>query len=177
MASTPSKSLTSHLTALSTVRPYTAATEHTFLTRAGKGTLNKDTLGLYLSQDRLYAAHGYVTFLGHLLAKIPFFSSRAFDSPEEKFLQRVVRTVEYSLQNVIREVNFFNDTAKKFGLDVDGWKERKGTRDYLAEMAKVGALGTMEDAVIFLWAMERVRSTLSPPEIGIRIAEAGGSFS
>jgi len=125
-------------------------------TRAGKGTLSKDALGLYLSQDRLYAAHGYVTFLGHLLSKIPFSSSRPFDSPKEKFLQRIVRIIDYSLQNVIREVNFFGTVAEKFGLELDGWKERKGTRDYLAELTRVGASGTWEDGVIFLWAMERV---------------------
>lgn len=151
-------SLTSHLLSLSTVRPYSAATEHAFLVRAGNGTLSKDTLGLYLSQDRLYAAHGYVTYLGHLLAKVPFSSSRPFNSPYEKFLHRIVRIIEYSLQNVIREVNFFNDTATRFGLDIDGWKERKGTRDYLAEMTRVGASGTIEDGIVFLWAMERVRT-------------------
>lgn len=158
--STTAPSLTSHLTALSTLRPYSAATEHAFLTRAGNGTLSKDALGLYLSQDRIYAAHGYVTFLGQLLAKIPFSSSRPFKSPYEKLLQRIVRIVEYSLQNVIREVNFFVGTASKFELDIDGWKERKGTRDYLAELGRIGAAGTMEDCVIFLWAMERV-STMS----------------
>ncbi|KAH8103102.1 heme oxygenase-like protein [Cristinia sonorae] len=139
-------SLTSHLTSLSTVRPYSAATEHAFLTQAGKGVVSKHALGLYLSQDRLYAAHGYVKFVGHILAKVPFSSSRPFDSPYEKFLQHVVGVVEYSLRNVIRE----------FGLDVDGWKERKGTRDYLAEMARISVEGSFEDSLIFLWAMERV---------------------
>lgn len=151
-------SLTSHLTSLSTFRPYFAATQHAFLTQAGKGDLSKDTLGLYLSQDRLYAAHGYVTFLGHLLSRLPFSSSRPFDSPKEKFLQRIVRIVEFSLQNVLREVGFFEEVAGKFGLNIDGWKERKATRDYLAEMARIGAEGTMEDKIVFLWAMERVRS-------------------
>ncbi|THH30646.1 hypothetical protein EUX98_g3522 [Antrodiella citrinella] len=154
--STATPSLTSHLTSLSSVRPYSAATEHAFLTRAGNGTLSKDALALYLSQDRLYVAHGSVTFLGQLLAKIPFSSSRSFSSPKEKFLQRIVRIIDYALQNVIREVNFFNNVAEKFALDINAWNERKSTRDYLAELARVGACGTMEDGVIFLWAMERV---------------------
>ncbi|TCD71938.1 hypothetical protein EIP91_000070 [Steccherinum ochraceum] len=154
----PPPSLTSHLTSLPTARPYSAATHHPFLTAAGSGTLAPASLALFLSQDRLYAAHGYVTFLGHLLTKIPFASSRSFASPEEELFQRVVRIVEYSLQNVLREVGFFGDTAARFGLDLEGWTERKGTRDYLAELARVGALGTMEDCMVFLWAMERVRS-------------------
>ncbi|KAJ2990339.1 hypothetical protein NUW54_g8498 [Trametes sanguinea] len=36
------------------------------------------------------------------------------------------------------------------------WRERKATRDYTAEMARMGALGSLEDGLVFLWAMERV---------------------
>ena len=123
--SSATPSLTSHLVSLSTVRPYSAATEHAFLTQAGKGTLSKDVLGLYLCQDRLFVAHSAIAFLGQVFAKIPFSSSRPFNSPRSQALQRIVRTIDYALKNVIREVNFFNDVAEKFGLDVDGWKERK----------------------------------------------------
>lgn len=161
MSTTPP--LTSHLYSLSTVRPYSAATEHAFLTAAGNGTLSHAELSLYLSQDRLYAAHAYPRFIGLLLAAIPFSSLHALDSPQELLHRRVVRLADYALANVLRETQFFVDTAKKHRLDLDAWKERKQTRDYTAEMIRVGAAGRMEDAIVFLWAMERVRH--SPSEL------------
>ncbi|KAJ3478186.1 hypothetical protein NLI96_g9935 [Meripilus lineatus] len=154
----PEKStlLTAHLRSLPTVRPYSAATEHEFLASAGKGTLSADRLALYLSQDRLYAAHAYPIFMGQLLAAINFSSLHARNSTEEKSNQRIVKVVSDALQNVIREVGFFDEVAEKFGLEVDGWRERKATRDYTAEMGRLGATGTVQDMLVFLWAMERV---------------------
>lgn len=154
-----SESLTSHLDNLSTICPYTAATEHNFLAAAGSGTLSKDLLSVFLSQDRIYAAHAYPKFIGNILASVPFSSLDAPDSDREKFNQRVVAVLGGALQNVIREANFFNDVAKKHGLQLTSWRERKATRDYTAEMGRVGANGRLEDGLIFLWAMERVSMT------------------
>lgn len=151
-----SESLTSHLVRLSTVRSYTAATEHPFLASAGDGRLSKDLLSVYLSQDRLYAAHAYPKFVGCLLASVPFSSLDGIDCDRENYNQRVVAVLGGALQNVIREVNFFRDVAEKYGLQLSGWRERKATRDYTAEMSRVGASGRLEDGIVFLWAMERV---------------------
>ena len=60
------------------------------------------------------------------------------------------------MQNVVREVGFFGDTAKQYNLKIEGWKERKGTRDYTAEMARL-ATASLEENMVFLWAMEKVR--------------------
>lgn len=152
------QSLTSHLYSLSTTRPYSAATEHAFLTAAGNGTLSQEHLSLYLAQDRLYAAHAYPRFIGLLLASVPFSSLHTLDSPQEQLNQRVVRLANYALSNVIREAGFFVETANKYGLNLEGWKERKQTRDYTAEMIRIGAAGKLEDSIVFLWAMERVCS-------------------
>ncbi|GJE94559.1 heme oxygenase-like protein [Phanerochaete sordida] len=148
--------LTSHLYSLSTSRPYSAATEHRFLTTAGNGTLSAEHVSLWLAQDRLYAAHAYPRFIGLLLASVPFSSRHPLASPQEALHKRIVALASYALTNVVREVNFFGDTAKQFGLDLGAWKERKETRDYTAEMIRVGATGSVEDMLVFLWAMERV---------------------
>ncbi|KAI0703682.1 heme oxygenase-like protein [Cerioporus squamosus] len=132
--------LTTHLVSLSTPRPYAAATEHAFLTAAGTGTLPLPLLSLYLSQDRIYAAHGYPRFIGQLLTRIP----------------DVVKLLAFALQNVHREVGMFAEVERKYGLNFGQWRERKATRDYTAEMARVGAFGTLEDGLVFLWAMERL---------------------
>ena len=149
--------LTTHLASLSTPRPYAAATEHAFLTAAGTGVLPPPLLSLYLSQDRLYAAHAYPRFLGHLLARVPFSSLHAPDSREEHFHAEVVGVLADALQNVRREVALFAEIEAKHALPrFAGWRERKATRDYTAEMARVGAVGSFEDGLVFLWAMERV---------------------
>ncbi|KAH9852208.1 heme oxygenase-like protein [Lenzites betulinus] len=147
--------LTAHLASLSTPRPYSAATQHPFLTAAGTGTLPPALLSLYLSQDRIYAAHAYPRFLGQLLARVPVASTDAPDSPAE----RLVGVLADALQNVRREVALFGAVEREEAHALPpfmSWRERKATRDYTAEMARVGALGTFEDGLVFLWAMERV---------------------
>ncbi|KAI0918822.1 hypothetical protein AcW1_009466 [Taiwanofungus camphoratus] len=153
--SAPDK-LTTHLLSLSTPRPYSAATEHPFLAAAGRGTLPPALLALYLSQDRIYAAHAYPAFIGRLLAAVPFSSLDDPNSPEERLNQRIVQALSGALENVVREVAFFGETAERWGLQLKGWKERKATRDYTAEMARIGAEGRIEDGLVFLWAMEQV---------------------
>ncbi|KAF7794918.1 hypothetical protein EIP86_006061 [Pleurotus ostreatoroseus] len=151
-----SETLTQHLQSLSTVVPYTAATEHAFLVAAGTGKLSKEHLGLYLYQDRLYAAHAYPRFIGHLISAIPFSSLHAIRSKAEQDNQHIIRSLTYSLQNVVREINFFVETADKYGLRLEGWKERKATRDYMDSMAAVSSWGSLADGLVFLWAMEQV---------------------
>lgn len=153
-----SQTLTSHLQSLSTAVPYSAATQHPFLVAAGTGKLSKELLSLYLFQDRLYAAHAYPRFAGQLLAAVPFSSTDTLKSPEEQLNQLIVRVLVYSLQNCVRESQFFFvEVSEKFGLDLEGWKERKATRDYMDSMAATVAWGGLASGLVFIWAMERVR--------------------
>lgn len=149
-------SLTEHLPTIKTVCPYDKATKHPFLTAAGEGTLPLPRLALWLAQDRLYAAHGYPRFIGRLIAAIPYSSEHATLSKEEKQNARTLQVLVICLQNVVREVGFFDDLGTAHGFNVNGWKERKGTRDYLAEMARVSSEGDLFDGLVFLWAMEKV---------------------
>lgn len=52
-------------------------------------------------------------------------------------LHRIVALLSYAPQNVVREVKFFEETAQSYGLGLEGWRERKATRDYTAEIARV----------------------------------------
>lgn len=152
-----SKTLTDNLISLRTIpRPYSAATQHAFLSAAGSGSLTDLSLSLWLSQDRIYAAHAYPRFIGLLISKIPFVSSHSLDSAEEQRNQRILKLLVYSLDNIVREAAFFKETSKKWGLDIERWSERKATRDYTAEMARVASLESLESGLVFLWAMERV---------------------
>ncbi|KAH7925446.1 heme oxygenase-like protein [Leucogyrophana mollusca] len=188
-------SLTAHLLALRTQTPYAAATQHPFLTDAGRLVLPRARLSLWLSQDKIYAADAYPRFVALLIAKIPLGDGgpgdalHTYTNPdgsqiEESRNRRTLRILVGALQNIVREVGFFEDTAARWGLEIGGagdaegdWVERRGTRDYTAEMARVASLGTLEEGLVFLWAMEQayldawryVKSLLPPlPE-----AEAG----
>ncbi|KAJ3509708.1 hypothetical protein NLJ89_g5075 [Agrocybe chaxingu] len=150
-------SLTNHLLSFHrTPEAYTAATQHPFLTQAGDGTLPPSRLALWLSQDRIYAAHAYPRFIGSLVARIPFCEKDAISSSREKQNEDILKMLVGCLDNILREVDFFRDTAETYGLDVEGWVERKGTRDYTAEMCRISSNGSLEDGLIFLWAMEQV---------------------
>ena len=105
--------LTTHLASLSTPRPYAAATQHAFLTAAGTGTLPHPLLSLYLSQDRIYAAHGYPRFIGQLLTRIPYSSTHALDSPEEQLHSDVVKLLAFALQNVQHEIGMVKRKYKQ----------------------------------------------------------------
>jgi len=183
---TPGVSLTSHLVSLrSTLAPYEAATKHPFLTAAGNGSLGDSLLALWLSQDRIYAAHAYPRFIGLLISKIPFSSSHTLDSAEEKLNQRILKLLVFALDNIVREVAFFKESSQEWDLDIGCWKERKATRDYTAEMARVASSGSLEDGLVFLWAMERVyldawkyvASLLKSEETAVATKVAASSFA
>ncbi|KAJ6573899.1 heme oxygenase-like protein [Mycena vulgaris] len=151
-----SGTLTDHLVRLSTPTPYADAINHTFLRSAGEGTLSNALLSLWLSQDRIYAAHAYPRFIGALIASIPFDKSDGLRSEKEAHNQRVLKMLTFALENIVREVGFFVETADAWKLELEGWRERKGTRDYVAEMDRISGGKRLNDGLVFLWAMERV---------------------
>lgn len=162
--------LSSHLLSLQSTPKYSDATQHQFLTLAGCGDLPVSRLALWLSQDRIYAAHAYPRFIGALISRIPFQLTDAIDGPEEKLKQTILHILVQCLDNIVIEVKFFHDTARKFGLELEGWLERKGTRDYTAEMARIASTASLQEGIIFLWAMEKAGFRFSPSSIAYGIS-------
>ena len=153
------ESITEHLLTLDTTPTYSLATKtHPFLVSASEGTLSNNLLALWLFQDRIYAAHAYPHFIGSLISRIPFDSHHLTG----EHCQRILKILTFCLENIVREVEFFDNTAKRWGLDVRGWKERKGTRDYTAEMTRISNTGRIEEGLLFLWAMEKVNLPFDP---------------
>jgi formylaminopyrimidine deformylase / aminopyrimidine aminohydrolase len=153
----PARSITAHLLSIPTQPTYLYATKtHPFLASAADGTLSKDRLSFWLYQDHIYAAYAYPRFIGSLISHIPF------DQPHPcaDHSQTILRILVGALENIMLEVDFFKSTAKKWGLNLETWKERKETRDYTAEMARVAATGCIEEGLLFLWAMEKVSTIL-----------------
>jgi hypothetical protein len=62
------------------------------------------------------------------------------------------------LENIVKEVEFFTTTARTHGLDLGVWEEREGTREYVAEMARMADDENLGEGLVFLWAMEKVRA-------------------
>lgn len=147
------KKLTDHLNTLTTPTPYATAISHPFLVSAASLSLPSDRLALYLFQDRIYAAQAYPRFIAQLITKIPL-----DDTIHAPLATRTLTLLVGCLTNVVREVAFFDTTARTYSLPVahDYWRERRATRDYTAEMARIGALASLEDGLVFLWAMEKV---------------------
>lgn len=144
--------ITQHLYNLKPQLGKIAATQHEFLTAAGTLSLSSARLALWLCQDHIYAAHAYPRFIGLLISKIPF------DGPavEEELNRETLVLLTTCLEGIIREVAFFEGVAKEWNLGINGWKERKATRDYTAEMARVASVGSLEEGLVFLWAMEQI---------------------
>ncbi|GLB42075.1 putative TENA/THI-4/PQQC family protein [Lyophyllum shimeji] len=150
-------SITAHLLSTSDNSSYANATKnHPFLLAAADGTLSDTLLSLWLSQDHIYAAQAYPRFVGSLISHIPFRPSALSSSASPDHSQRTLKILVFALANIVREVEFFNNTAKEWQLDLKGWRERKGTRDYTAEMSRISGSGKIEEGLLFLWAMEKV---------------------
>ncbi|KAL4926227.1 putative transcription regulator PAB1642 [Aspergillus undulatus] len=165
--------LTTHLLT-TTPDPLKTATTHPFLAHAGSGTLPKETLAQWLSQDRLYA-QAYVRFMGLLLSKVhlPLVPT----SPENKQLEngkglhiheKIFNILVDALNNIKTELGFFERTAWEYGIDLNtpppilsetqaGQTFGAGpiTQGYIDMFMDAGAPGTsLLEGLVVLWATE-----------------------
>ncbi|KAJ5439680.1 uncharacterized protein N7458_010678 [Penicillium daleae] len=95
------------------------ATTHPFLAAAGSGTLSKEALSQWLSQDRLYA-QSYIRFIGMLLIKIrlPTHTPNAETLRNPTIEQAIIDILIDALVNIKTELAFFESTAVEYGLDL-----------------------------------------------------------
>ena len=109
----PHPSLAAHLLARFN-SPFAQATQQPFLSHAGCGTLSASALSQWLIQDAHYA-RGYIRFIGNMLSKI-----RLPVVPNSQFHQtyRIMDLLISALNNIRREMTFFEITATKFGLQM-----------------------------------------------------------
>ncbi|KAL4978186.1 transcription regulator PAB1642 [Aspergillus desertorum] len=108
--------LTAHLLS-TTPTAVNRATTHPFLRRAGSGTLAKRTLAAWLSQDRLYA-QTYVRFIGLLLSKVSLPNTPS-NPNNPNISERILGILIDALNNIHRELRFFEDVAREYGLDLN----------------------------------------------------------
>ncbi|KAI9872463.1 MAG: hypothetical protein M1830_001597 [Pleopsidium flavum] len=170
--------LTQHLTNLDP-HSFQAATQTPFLHAAGTGTLPKRTLSQWLSQDRLYA-QSYIRFIGLLLAKI-----RLPETSDQTSLPwRITHFLFSALDNIRRELTFFEDTARKYDIDLfTPWEGQTTffanpvTRGYLdLFMNAAGQGSSLLEGLVVLWATEEcyfsswtyaLRADNHPPDMSV----------
>lgn len=133
--------------------PFTAATQQPFLSHAGCGTLSAPALTQWLVQDAHYA-RGYIRFIGNMLAKL-----RLPVVPNSQFHQtyRVMDLLISALNNIRREMTFFEITATKFGLQMTDEPPNRITRAYLdLFLSSTSSGASLLEGMVVLWATEHV---------------------
>lgn len=145
-------SLTAHLLA-SNQAAFTQATQSPFLSHAGCGTLAAGPLSQWLVQDGHYA-RGYIRFIGQLLAKIrlPVVQNSQFHP-----MYRTMDLLISALNNIRREMSFFEITATKYGLQLNDEPPNHITRAYLdLFVAASSTSASLLEGMVVLWATEHV---------------------
>ncbi|GAA5835702.1 hypothetical protein JCM5353_000160 [Sporobolomyces roseus] len=141
------------------------ATQHPFLTAAGRLELEADKLSEWLTQDRIYALCGYPKFIASLICALPLSSTAAQRSSRE-----LLSLFSFALANIAREVGFFDSLGPRFNLDLNfvapsasklqGGLVNPTTKAYvdllIATGAEAGKNGGLEEALVLLWGMEKI---------------------
>lgn len=176
----PDQTLTAHLLAHAP-SAFKAATQSPFLTQAGNGTLAKTVVEEWLGQDRLYA-QAYIRFASLLLANIPLPMRVEAGHVNERLVDALIDAIT----NVRRELKFFEDVARRYGLKLEVATVQRGVQMYRALFGKVGEeiergeRGVL-DGLVLLWGTEKVYleawkfagSKLSPLAEGTQDADGG----
>ncbi|KAJ4364168.1 hypothetical protein N0V83_009623 [Neocucurbitaria cava] len=143
-------SLTAHLLTICSA-PFTHATQQPFLSHAGCGSLAARPLSQWLVQDGHYA-RGYIRFVGQLLSKI-----RLPQTQNSQFhhMYRTMDLLISALNNMRREMQFFEITATKYGLALGMEGPTPITRALLdLFMSASSSSASLLEGMVVLWGTE-----------------------
>jgi hypothetical protein len=145
-------SLTAHL--LAVCQPaFTRATQQPFLSHAGCGSLAPGPLTQWLVQDGHYA-RGFIRFVGQLLAKL-----RLPQTANSQFhpMYRTMDLLISALNNMRREMSFFEITATKYGLNLSQDPPTPITRALLDLFVSASSTSaSLLEGMVVLWGTEHV---------------------
>lgn len=151
-AGQPQPSLTAHL--LQTMSSiFNAATQQPFLSHSGCGTLSLQSLAMWMVQDGHYT-RAYIQFIGALIAKI-----RLPAGVNSQFhpMYRTMDLLISALNNIRREMSFFEITASKYNIGLVEVAPNNITRAYLDLFASVSSpSSSLLEGMVVLWATEHV---------------------
>lgn len=108
------------------------ATKHPFLEAAGKGEIPKNKLSQWLAQDRLYA-QAYVRFIGALLTKVvlPSCNPNNRQCRAATTEQHIFDILVESLNNIRRELKFFDEVSVEYNLDVTALTQEQAEDEFM----------------------------------------------
>lgn len=132
-----------------------AATQLQFLSHAGCGTLSAPALTQWLAQDA-YISRAFMSFIGRLIGKMRL-PGTAISMENTTF--RVMDLLISTLNNVRREMSFFDNTATKYELQIypdPPSPATKGLIDLFANASSSGA--SLLEGLVLLWTIEHVGS-------------------
>jgi thiaminase len=150
-------SLTAHLLN-NNAAVFAAGTQQPFLSHAGCGTLAAAPLAQWMVQDGHYT-RGYIQFIGSLIAKI-----RLPSVPNSQFhpMYRTLDLLISALNNIRREMSFFEITATKYGIHLNDDPPTHITRAYVDLFNSVSSPGaSLLEGMVVLWATEHVCISIS----------------
>lgn len=151
----PVPSLANHLLG-GNAAAFRSATEQPFLSHAGCGTLSASALLQWLSQDA-HISRGFINFIGALIGKVRLPET---GNTQTDTTYRAMDLLISTLNNVRREMSFFEVTAAKYGLQVGGVEAKPATKAYLDLFASASSpSASLLEGMVVLWATEHV-STL-----------------
>ncbi|KAF2996226.1 hypothetical protein E8E13_002920 [Curvularia kusanoi] len=146
----PAPSLTNHLLTVCS-GPFARATQQPFLSHAGAGSLAAGPLSQWLVQDGHYS-RGYIRFVGQLLAKI-----RLPQTQNSQFhpMYRTMDLLISALNNMRREMQFFEITATKYGLAMPNEPPSPITRAILDLFVSASSSSaSLLEGMVVLWGTE-----------------------
>lgn len=148
----PQPSLAAHLVNTNATL-FASATQQPFLSHAGCGTLSAAALTQWMVQDGHYT-RGYMQFIGCLIGKI-----RLPPAVNSQFhpMYRTMDLLISALNNIRREMSFFEITATKYGIQLTDDPPNSITRAYLDLFMGVAApSASLLEGLVVLWATEHV---------------------
>ncbi|KAI1114386.1 heme oxygenase-like protein [Nemania sp. NC0429] len=146
---------------------YQRATQSQFLRLGGQGRLRREILSEWLSQDRLYA-QAYVRFIGGLIARVKLPHEVDSKGTGATLQWRILTLLQGCLAGIMRELQFFEETATRYHLDlaaVGPGELRFGPNattegyielfDSFAAQPEGDSPRTLFDGLVVLWATEQ----------------------
>ncbi|KAI9716791.1 MAG: hypothetical protein M1812_005131 [Candelaria pacifica] len=146
---------------------FESATQTPFLRLAGQGNISKSLLSQWLTQDKLYAL-AYVRFIAGLLLKVRLEDFSNFESVsndhnhneldhgnDQTLSWRIATCLIGALQNIHREIEFFEDVGRRYGLQLETKDKAPNTEAYIALFDRMTTSSTLMEGMIVLWATEK----------------------
>ena len=129
------------------------ATQLSFLSQAGCGTLSTIALEQWLTQQG-HMSRALVPFIGSLTSKIRL---PEIKDPQKDTTWRALDLLVSTLSNATKELEFLRTTMLKYGLRSDGKLPKHGTKglvDLLLSTSSPGA--SLLEGMVLLWSIEHV---------------------